>query len=313
MKAAQIKGYGGKDALEVVSDAPKPQAKNGEILVEVYAAGVNPFDWKVREGLTRSMAELDFPATLGGDFAGVVAAVGEGVDGFEPGQAVYGLAGALSGQGSFAEYAPVKASQAAAKPDGPTFTEAAALPLAAVSAYQALVDHMNLQSGQKILIHGAAGGIGSIAVQLAKHLGAYVAATAAASDADFVKGLGADEVIDYKTQDFTEIIKDYDAVFDTVGGETNIKSYEVLKSGGTLVSMAAQANDALAKQHGITYVSQFTQATPERLQAVTSLVNDGAIKPIVDKTFSFDQAAEALEYQNTGSPKGKVVIQIRTD
>jgi NADPH:quinone reductase-like Zn-dependent oxidoreductase len=308
MKAAQLNEYGGKDALEVTTKAPKPKVASGEVLVEVYAASVNPFDWKVREGLVQQMAALDFPATLGGDVAGIVAETGEG---FMQGQAVYGQANALGGQGSYAEYTPVKATQLAAKPESIDFLTAAALPLVSVSAYQALVDHMNLQKGQKILVHGGAGGIGSMAIQLAKHLGAYVATTAAANDAEFVKSLGADEIIDYKTQDFTELIKDYDAVYDTIGGETNTKSYTVLKPGGALVSMVDQPNDELVQKYQITYVAQFTQVTPKRLNAITKLVDNGILKPIVDKIFSLNQAAEALEYQKTGLPKGKVVIQIK--
>jgi alcohol dehydrogenase len=310
MKAAQISGYGGKDVLKITANAPKPVAEPGHVLVEVRAAGVNPFDRAVREGHARQMAELDFPATLGGDFAGVVAAVGDDAQGFTTGQAVYGQAGALSGRGSFAEYTPVKASQVASKPEDIGFTEASALPLAGVSAYQALVDHMNLQKDQKILIHGGAGGIGSLAIQIAKHLGAYVATTAAASDTDFVKGLGADEVIDYKTRDFSEILKDYDAVFDTIGGETNEKSYLVLKPGGAFVSMVAQPDERLVKKKDIKYTHQFTQVTPERLGALTQLVEEGLVKPIVDKVFLLDEAAEALEYQKTGAPKGKVVIKV---
>jgi NADPH:quinone reductase-like Zn-dependent oxidoreductase len=310
MKAAQINEYGGQDALKLTADAAKPAAKSGQVLVEVYAAAVNPFDVNVREGSVQQMVELNLPATLGGDFAGIVSEIGEGVEGFKVGQAVYGQAGALGGQGSFAEYTSVKAEQLATKPEGIDFTTAAALPLVSVSAYQALVDHMNLQQGQKILIHGGAGGIGSIAIQLAKHLGAYVAATASSADAEFVKSLGADEVIDYKTQDFAEIIKDYDAVYDTVGGETKAKSFTVLKPGGALVSMVGKADEELLKRYDIKYTAQFTHVTPERLKAITGLVDRGALKPIVDKVFPLDKAAEALEYLKTGQPKGKVVIKV---
>ncbi|MGH7193785.1 MAG: NADP-dependent oxidoreductase [Candidatus Saccharimonadales bacterium] len=310
MKAARIEGYGGKDVLRIM-DTPKPRPGRGQVLVEVRAAGVNPFDWKVREGMVRGMAELELPATLGGDVAGVITEIGEGVTDFEPGQAVYGQAGALSGEGSFAEYTAVKVSQLSAKPQSLDFVQAASLPLAAASAYQALVDHMHLQKGRKILIHGAAGGIGSIAVQLAKHLGAYVAATASAEDGSFVKGLGADEVIDYHDQDFTEIIKDYDDVFDTVGGETNTKSYAVLRPGGILVSMTGGPDDELVKKYQIEYVAQASRTTQARLEAVAGLVDSGAIKPQVAKVFPLDQAAEALEYQKTGKPEGKVVIRVR--
>lgn len=288
--------------MHVVDDAPKPAPGPDQVLVEVHAAGVNPFDITVREGRARQMAELDFPATLGGDFAGTVVGTGE---------AVYGQAGALSGNGSFAEYVPVNTSQLAAKPEKLDFVQAASLPLAAVSAYQALVDHIGLKADQKILIHGGAGGIGSLAVQLAKHLGAYVAATASARDMDFVKDLGADEVIDYGSQDFTGLIKDYDAVFDTVGGETNRKSYGVLRPGGALVSMAAQPDEEAVSRHGIKYTAQFTRATTERLKAVAGLADKGILKPQIDKVFPLDQAPEALEYLKTGKPAGKVVISIK--
>lgn len=313
MKAAQIDDYGARDVMKIINTAPKPYAGSGQVLVEVYAASVNPFDVKVREGYVRQMAELSFPATLGGDVAGKVAEIGEGVTGFEVGQAVYGQAGALSSQGSFAQFTPVKIEQLAAKPVTVDFITAAALPLVSVSAYQALVDHLDLESGQKILIHGGAGGIGSIAIQLAKHLGAYVATTVRNSDIDFVKNLGADEIIDYKTQDFTSILKNYDAVFDTVGGETNAKSYAVLKTGGALVSMVEQPDDALVKQYDVRYTRQFTQVTTERLTGIAELVDNGILKVNIDKIFTLDQAAEALEYLATGHPRGKVVIQIKSE
>ncbi|HVX57777.1 MAG TPA: NADP-dependent oxidoreductase [Candidatus Saccharimonadales bacterium] len=310
MRAAQISHYGGPDVMRTVANAPKPEAAAGQVLVAVSAAGVNPFDWKVRDGLMQQMAALQFPATLGGDFAGEVVALGKGVTGVHVGDAVYGQANALSGQGSFAEYSVVKASQLAPKPQTLDFIQAASLPLASVSAYQALVDRMNLHAGQKILVHGAGGGIGSLAVQLAKHLDAHVAATASATDADFVKELGAQEVIDYRTQDFAALLKEYDAVFDTVGGDTNTRSYAVLKPGGILVSMAAQPDERLVRQHNITYTHQVTRVTPERLRAITELVNGGALRPLVDKVFPLEKAAEALEYQKTAHPRGKVVIQI---
>ncbi len=311
MQALRIKDYGGKDVIYIDAHTPKPAAGAGQILVEVHAASVNPFDISVREGRVRKMAELDFPATLGGDLSGTVVDLGEGVEGLSIGQAVYGQAGALSGQGSFAEYSPVKASQLASKPSTLDFTQAASLPLAGVSAYQALVDHIGLGHGRKILIHGGAGGIGSLAVQIARHIGAHIAVTASSRDADSVKGLGADEVIDYETQDFTTIIKGYDAVFDTVGGDTNAKSYGVLKPGGILVSMAAPPDEQAAQRQDIRYIHQFTQVTTERLEALARLVDDGSIKPVVDKVFPLDQAAEAMEYLRTGHPRGKVVIRIK--
>lgn len=311
MKAAQITAYGGKDAVQVTSEVPKPSAANGQVLVEVQAAAINPFDLKVREGLVKDYIPLELPATLGGDVAGTVAEIGDEVTGFTVGQAVYGEANAAGGYGSFAEFTTVDAGQLAPKPERIDAVTAAALPLTATSAYQALVDHMNVQPGQTVLIHGGAGGIGSMAIQIAKHLGAHVATTATEADTDFVKGLGADEVIDYKTQDFSQLIQDYDAVFDTVGGETNTKSYQVLKQGGILVSMVQEPDDTLVEKHGITYVYQSTHATTARLNAISELVDSGILKVHVDKVFPFAEAAEALEYVKTGHPRGKVVIQIK--
>jgi NADPH:quinone reductase-like Zn-dependent oxidoreductase len=309
MKAAQLNDYGGTASVKV-NEASKPGADKGKVLVEVYAAAVNPFDVKLTDG---SYGEIfkQLPATVGTDVAGTVAEIGEDVTGFEIGQAVYGMANGAGGQGSFAEFTPVKAEQLAPKPASIDFVAAAALPLAGVSAYQALVDHMDLQAGQKILIHGGAGGIGSLAIQIAKNLSAHVAATASADDADFVKSLGADEVIDYKTQDFSTMLKDYDAVFDTVGGETNAKSYQVLKTGGAFVSMLEAPNEELVKQKEIHYTQESSQATPERLNAVAKLVDAGKLKVNVDKAFPFEQAATAMEHLKTGHPRGKVVIQVK--
>lgn len=309
MQAAQITDYGGRDVLKVTSEAPKPAARPGEVLVEVHAAGLNPFDYKVREGIMGDALKL--PATLGGDVAGVVSEVGEGVTAFEPGQAVFGQANAAGGQGSYAEFTPVKVSQLASKPQSLDFITAAALPLAATSAWQALVYHMNIQSGQKILIHGGAGGIGSFAVQIARHIGARVAATASAEDINYVKGLGASEVIDYQNQDFSQLLKDYDAVFDTVGGDTNKKSYGILKRGGIMVSMVVEHDPELREQADITYIHQQSRATAERLQKVGELADQGILKINVDKIFPLAQAAEALEYLKTGHPRGKVVLAVK--
>jgi alcohol dehydrogenase len=311
MKAAQINSYGAKDVLKIANDAPKPQAQEGQVLIEIHAAGVNPFDWKLREGYMKEFIPLKFPATLGGDFAGVISELGEGVSGFNVGDEVYGSANAAGGQGSFAEFTPVKADQTAMKPKSVDFTVAAALPLAGTSAYQALVEHAHLQSGQKVLIHGGAGGIGTFAIQLAKHIGAHVATTVASDDFEYVKSLGADEAIDYKAQKFEEIIKDYDVVFDTVGGETNKKSYSVLKSGGVLVSMTEQPDKELSANLGVKAIAQQSRATSERLSELAKLVDTGVIKVNVDKVFPLEQVFEALAYLQEGQHRGKVVINVK--
>ena len=310
MKAAQINEYGGTDVLKTNDNVPKPSAGEGQVLVEVRAASANPIDWKVREGYLKEMVPLTFPATLGGDVSGVVSELGAGVDAFRIGDEVYGLANTLSGTGSFAEFTPVAVTSLAPKPKNLSFEEAAAVPLAATSAYQALTDEIGLKSGQKILIHGGAGGIGSLAVQIAKHFGAYVAATVSAKDLEFVKSLGADEVIDYKSQDFTQIIRDYDAVFDTTGGGVAEKSLTVLKKGGTLVSMADKVDEQLAKDTGVTAISLMTQVTTERLTAISKMIDEGAFTVQIDKVFPLDEAGKALGYIQE-SHHGKSVIKVK--
>lgn len=311
MRAAQITEYGGPEVIKFNADAERPQPGEGQVLVEVYAASINPFDWKVREGYMKDSLPLNFPATLGGDVAGVVAELGDGVAGFTVGDEVFGQANAAGGQGSYAEYTLVKASSLTHKPAALSWEEAAALPLTGVSAVQALVDHMNVQAGQKILIHGGAGGIGSFAIQLAKHLGAYVATTAGADDTDYVKSLGADEVIDFRTQKFEDLLTGYDAVFDTIGKDTFTRSFAVLKPGGIIVSMVEKDGDALAKQHSVAFVSQSTQVNPERLAKLVELVEAGALKISIDKTFPLEQAGAAQAYVQEGKHHGKVVLTVK--
>lgn len=311
MRAAQINEYGDRDVLKFTQEAERPSAGAGQVLVEVHAASVNPFDYKVRTGQARQMAEVPFPATLGGDVAGTVVEIGDGVEGFTVGQEVYGQANALSGQGSFAEFTPVKVGSLAPKPASLDFISAAAAPLTAASAYQALVDTLHLSAGQKILIHGGAGGIGSFAIQLAKHLGAYVATTVSPEDTDYVRQLGADEVVDYTSEKFEDKLHDYDAAFDTVGGETYTRSFSVLKSGGQILSMLEQPNKDLEAEHGVTATHQFTVVTTERLNQIAKLVDEGTLQVTIDKTFPLEDAAEALEYIHTGHHRGKVVIRVK--
>jgi len=257
---------------------------------------------------------LKFPATLGGDFSGVISNIGEGVADFREGDEVYGSAGALmGGSGAFAEAASANAGNIAAKPQGVSHTEAASLPLVGVSAYQALVEHIGLGKGQKILIHGGAGGIGTHAIQLARHLGAHVIATSSADQAEYVKGLGADEVIDYRARRFEDVVSGCDAVLDTIGGETYERSFKVLKQGGIIVSMLVQPSQALMTEYGVKAIAQFTQVTHERLVKLAELVEQGVIKTHVDKTFPLARAAEALTYLQTGRPKGKVVLETQIE
>jgi alcohol dehydrogenase len=312
MKAAQITAYGGSDVVQINPEAPKPTLSDNTLLVDVYAAGVNPIDWKIREGYMQQMVPLQFPATLGGDFSGVVTEVGKSVSQFKAGDEVYGSAIIVGGgSGSFAEVAAAKAESTAHKPKTVGHLETAALPLTGVSALQALTEHIQLTSGQKILIHGGAGGIGSMAVQLAKHLGAYVAATAKGTDAEYVRQLGADEVIDYEQQSFTDLLRDYDAVFDTIGGDTYTNSFPVLKKGGSIVSMVAPADEELMKKYGVRSITQSTQVTAERLTKLAELGDQKVLTVTIDKTFPLDQAGEALEYLKTVHSRGKVVVTIK--
>lgn len=312
MKAIQINSYGSAEVLEVNQNAPEPETTKDQILVAIHSASINPIDWKVREGYLKEMVPLKFPATLGLDFSGKVTKVGGKVTNFKVGDDVFGQAGILNGgSGSFAQVAAAVPSKIAPKPKILDHTQAASLPLAAVSALQAVEEHINLQKGQKIFIHGGAGGIGSIAIQIAKARGAYVAATVSANDKEFVKNLGADEVIDYKAEAIEDKLKDFDAVFDTVGGETQEKSFKVLKEGGILVSMVGQPNLELAKPKDIKAIGQATDITPERLSRLIELIESQKVKPQVDKVFGLDEAKSAFERLEKGHPRGKVVFKIK--
>lgn len=312
MKAVQINKYGGIDVLEINENIEKPTPVAGQVLVEVYAANINPVDWKIREGYLNDYTPLQFPATMGGDFAGVVLEIGQGVTDFKIGDEVFGSALKLNGgSGAYAEFATVRIKNIAAKPKNINFQEAAALPLVGSSAIQALEDTIKLSANQKILIHGGTGGIGHIAIQVAKAHGAYVATTVSPEDIDFVKNLGADEVIDYKTQDFSNLLKDYDAVFDTVGGETTNKSFLVLKRNGILVSMAGQPDKTLAEKYGVIAIGQSTQTNDVHLNRLTELVEEGKIKVNIDKIFPLEAIKEAFTYQEKTHPRGKVVIKIK--
>jgi NADPH:quinone reductase-like Zn-dependent oxidoreductase len=313
MKSVQINRYGGSEVIEINQNIPEPTVSAGKVLVNVKAASVNPADWKIREGGLQQMIQLQFPSTLGMDFSGIIKQAGEGVSNseFNHGDEVYGQAGVVNGgSGAFAEMALAKTESIANKPKRLSHAEAAALPLVGVSAWRALMENIGLSKDKKILIHGGAGGIGSIAIQLAKHLGAYVATTVSTNDKQFVQELGADQVIDYKTQNFEDLLHDYDSVFDTVGGETYKRSFKVLKKGGIIVSMLEQPNSELMDHHGVKAIFQFTQADRERLTKVAKWVDQNNIKVNVDKTFSLDEAANALDYQKDVHPRGKIVLTV---
>jgi NADPH:quinone reductase-like Zn-dependent oxidoreductase len=312
MKAVQINKYGGPEVLEINLSATEPVLKPGQVLVEVYASSINPFDNIVLAGYMEKMMPLKFPTTMGGDFSGVVSKVFDGEAEYKVGDQVYGQAIVFNGgSGSFAEQVASNAKSLALKPNNIDFLESASLPLVGSSAIQAIEDNIKLSTGQKILIHGAAGGIGSITVQIAKSIGAYVAVTVSGKDKEFAKQLGADEVIDHNNQKFEEILKDYDAVYDTIGGEITDRSFKVLKNGGILASMKGQPNPELATKFGVTGIAINTQTNSERLKRLTQLVESGIVKPRVDKIFSLDQIKDAFVYKQSAHPQGKVVIKIR--
>ena len=271
-------------------------------------------DWKIREGYMQQMIKLQFPSTLGIDFSGVIKQVGEGnsTSDFKQGDEVYGQAGVINGgSGAFAEMALANIESIAHKPKRLSHPESAALPSVGVSARWALRDDIGLSKGQKILIHGGAGGIGSISIQLAKNLGAYVATTVSANDRQFVQELGADEVIDYKTQAFEDLVHDYDAVFDTVAGETYRRSFKVLKKGGIIVSMLEPPNTELMNQYGVKAIFRNFIANRERLTKLAEWVDENNnILVNIEKKFLLDEVGDALDYQKNVHPRGKVVLVI---
>lgn len=313
MKAAQINQYGGSEVIEINNNAPKPGLKNGQVLVEVFASSLNPIDYKIRLGFLKN-AIKSFPVTLGTDFAGIVVEVFDGVTEFKIGDEVYGNAIVLGGgSGTLAEFSAAKVGSMALKPSFLDFIQSAALPLAGASALQAIEDHIKLKNNQKILIQGGGGGIGSLAIQLAKMHGAIVVATTSSQTLEFVKSLGADEVIDYTSQNFENLVKNVDAVFDTVGGETAEKSLKVLKKGGIIVSMAAQFDPEQVAKYGVSAISQATDTNAQKLIRITELVDSGKLKTEVDKVYTLDKIKEAFDYLEKEHPKGKVVVKIKRE
>ena len=313
------------------AETPEPVVGDQDVLVQVVAAGLNQLDEKVRAGEFKQILPYKMPLTLGHDVAGTVLQVGPGVRDFTPGDAVYGRV--RDGRtGTFAERIAVAESDLAPAPRTISTAEAASLPLVALTAWQALVERGKVQPGQKVLIHAGSGGLGSMAIQLTKHLGAYVATTASGSNADFLREIGADTVIDYRTQDFEEELSDYDLVVDSLGGENLEKSLRVLAPGGTAIGVSgppdptfartAGLNPVLrvaitalsgkvrrqAKRLGVSYEFLLMRASGEQLREITALVEAGIIRPIVGKTFPFTQTPEALKALVRGGIRGKIVV-----
>ena len=308
MKAAIINAYGSK--LEI-TDIAKPALLADSVMIAVHASSVNPVDNLIRAGYLKAMLPLTLPYTAGNDVSGVITEIGKGVTRFKVGDAVFARPQGMQ-SGTFAEFVMVKEQDVANKPANVSHEQAASLPLVALTAWQALVSKANLQPGQKVLIHAGSGGVGSIAIQIAKHLGAEVATTTSGDNIAMVRALGADTVIDYQTQKFEELLKDYDVVFDTLGGATREKSFSVLKKGGHLVSIIAPASTSgEAEKLGVKSEVFFMWASGEQLGQIGQLVEQGVIKPLIDRSYALDQVQEAFDYSQSGRAKGKIVIKVQ--
>lgn len=333
MKAFTISRYSKSDALEL-THVPDPVVEDNDVLVQIHAASVNLLDSKIKSGEFKLLLPYQFPLILGHDVAGAVTQVGANVRSFKVGDEVYARP-ADRRIGAFAEYIAINERDVARKPSNISMEEAASIPLVGLTAWQALVEKANLQKGQKVFIQAGSGGVGTFAIQLAKHLGATVATTASAANADWLKGLGADVVVDYKTQDFETLLSGYDVVLNSQDTKTLFKSLNTIKTGGQLISISGPpdvqyASEAglpwfmkgvmrllsykirkVAKQRQVNYSFLFMQAHGQQLAKITALIESGAIRPVVDKVFSFDQTNEALAYVESGRAKGKVVIKMK--
>jgi len=307
MKAIQVHAYGGPDVLEL-EEVPRPQPAPDEVLVKVYASGVNPVDWKIRQGYRQH----PLPFIPGWDVSGVVEEAGRNVTDFRTGDEVYGRPD-TSRNGSYAEYITVKAIELGRKPTSIDHIRAAAIPLAGLTAWQALFEHAQLKKGQKLFIHGASGGVGTYAIEFAKWKGAYVIGTASAQNLSFLKELGADEAVDYHTKNFEKQFTDIDVVFDTIGGDTQKRSLQMLKPGGILVTTLKVEDEAAFKQKGVRITGMLTTSKKEDLEAIAQLVDDGFVKPIISKILPLEAAEEAHRIIQNGHVRGKIVLRIREE
>lgn len=333
MKAFVLARYGKKRPLQS-ADVPIPELRDDEVLVEVHAAGVNLLDAKVRNGEFKLILPYRMPLVLGHDVAGVVAKIGPRVRQFKPGDEVYARPDDFR-IGTFAEFVPVKEASLALKPKNLTMEEAASIPLVGLTAWQALIAKSGLKEGQKVLIQAGSGGVGTFAIQLARHLGATIATTTSTANLALVKSLGADVVIDYKTQDFEDVLRGYDVVLNSQDGNTLEKSLRVLRNGGKLISISGPPDPEFgkaiaapgfvklvmrllssgirrrARAAGIDYSFLFMTANGHQLREITRLIESGAIRPVIDRVFPFESTNEALAYVEAGRAKGKVVIKIK--
>lgn len=309
MKAVRIHDYGSAEVL-VYEDVPMPAIATDEVLIRVHAAAINPVDWKIRAGHLKEFLPYQLPLTLGWDVSGVVEAVGTEVTSLKPGDEVYSRPD-IARDGGYAEYIAVKATEVALKPKTVDHVHAAAIPLAGITAWHCLFESAQLSAGQRVLIHAAAGGVGSYAVQLARWKKAYVIGTASARNRDFLTEMGADEVIDYQTTQFEDVVAPVDVVFDTLGGEVQERSWQVIKPGGILVSVVSPPSEEQAAAHQCRSAYVFIQPRADWLTEMAQLIDAGQIKPIVETVLPLSQAAEAHQLSETGHTRGKIVLQVR--
>ena len=308
MKAIVVHEYGGPEVLKY-EDVPRPEPKEDQILVRVIAAGVNPVDAMIRSGMFAKYEKDVFPIIPGADIAGVVEKVGSKITRFKTGDPVFAYV-SLKGGGGYAEYALATEGDTAAKPKSLTYVEAAAVPIVALTAWQALIDTAKLNAGQTVLIHGGSGGVGSFAIQIAKARGAKVIATASTANQDLLKELGADVAIDYTKQKFEDIAKDVDVVLDSIGRDTLARSYGVVKKGGFIVSIVAQPDRAELDKRGIRSAVLSVEPNADELAEIGKLIDQKKIKVIVSQTFPLSDAAKAQEQVATGHTRGKIVLKV---
>ena len=308
MKAIRIHNYGGPEVLQY-EDAPRPQPQTGEVLIRVHAAGVNPIDWKVREGYMKDFWPHKFPLILGWDVSGTVEEVGPGVSRFKIGDEVYSVPDA-SRDGAYAEYIVVRESELALKPKSLHHVRAAAVPLAAVTAWQALFDAGQLKRGQRVLIHGGSGGVGHVAVQLAKWKGAHVLATASTKNQELLRELGVDEPIDYTKQNFEDVARDVDLVLDLIGGETQERSWSVLKKGGVLLSLVQPPSVEKAKALGVRAAFVAGHPSGAQLAEIAKLIDSGELKLTIDRILPLSEVRRAHQLSQTGHARVKIVLRV---
>ena len=333
MKAFAIDRYMSKEGMRA-RETPVPEMGNNDVLVEIHAAGVNPLDAKIRDGEFKLILPYQLPLTLGNDLAGVVVQVGSRVRRFKVGDEVYGRPD-KDRIGTFAECIAVNEDDLALKPKALTMEEAASIPLVGLTAWQALVETAKLKAGQKVLIHAGSGGVGTFAIQLAKHLGATVATTTSTANVEWMKSVGADIVVDYKKENFEKVLNGYDVVLNSLGKDTLEKSLRVLKPGGRLISISGPPDLDFAKELGLSWVLRqvmrllsygirmkakryrvsysflFMRANGAQLREIAFLIDSKIIRPVVDRVFPFELTREALAYVETGRAKGKVVVKVR--